>query len=134
VNLSAFGGGIAVLLREKAGDEPHSKEERFVAACAAGDAGAAQDITGRRSDPPGALSPTQLRLLPELAAEGANTAAMLMVSLGWPIAVRGGDWDASALNLAVFRGDAVSVGFLLDHGARWTEAHRFGDNVCSTLS
>lgn len=125
---------VAALLREKAGDEPLSEEERFIAACAAGDAEAAQDIAVRRRDLPGALSPAQLRLLPDLAAEGANAAVMLMVSLGWPIAVRGGDWDASALNLAVFRGDAALARFLLDRGARWTEAHGFGDNVCGTLS
>jgi hypothetical protein len=83
---------------------------------------------------PGALSPTQLRLLPDIAAEAGDAAAMLMVALGWPVAVRGGDWDASALNHAVFRGDVTLTRFLLANGARWTEQQGFGDNVCGTLS
>jgi hypothetical protein len=47
--------------------------------------------------------------------------------------VRGGDWTASALNLAVFRGDAGLTRFLLQHGASWKEEHGYGDKFCDTL-
>jgi hypothetical protein len=125
---------VAGMLSFSAGTEPVSAEERFLAACARTDEATARRIKSERPDLPGALSQAQLQLLPELAAQGCNGAVMLMLKLGWPIAIRGGDWTASALNLAVFRGDAELTRFLLTHGASWTEEHGHGDNVCGTLS
>lgn len=125
---------VAELLRQRTGDETLVDDERFVAACSSGNEREARRIQVGRPDLPGSLSPQQLRLLPELAAAGGDDAVRLMVELGWPIAVRGGDWDASALNHAVFRGNAGLTRFLLEHGAEWTEQHGFGDNASGTLS
>ena len=108
---------IANLLRAQTDEPEISDEERFVAACAQGDEAEARAIHAQRPDLPASLSPAQLRLLPEMAAAGADDVVKLMVRLGWPIAVRGGDWDASALNHAVFRGNAGLTRFLLEHGA-----------------
>lgn len=125
---------VAPLLQTQANAAGISDEERFVAAAASGNEAEARAIQALRPDLPAALSPVQLRLLPDMAAAGAGDAVRTMVSLGWPIAVRGGDWDASALNHAVFRGDAALTRFLLEHGAEWTERHGFGDNACGGLS
>jgi len=127
-------GEVAELLREKDAAEPISEEDRFIAACARGDEAEARRIRAVRSDLPGSLPAARLRSLPDMTAEGGDDGARLMVRLGWPIAVRGGDWNASALNLAVFRGNAGLTRFLLEHGASWTEEHGHGDNVCGTLS
>ncbi|MDE5456099.1 hypothetical protein GWE18_25385 [Bradyrhizobium sp. CSA112] len=124
---------VAALLRAQTDAPDISDEERFVAACARGDEKEARAVALRRPDLPASLSPPQLRLLPDMAAAGADDIVRLMVRLGWPIAVRGGDWDASALNLAVFNGNAALTRFLLEHGAKWTEQHGHGDNACGTL-
>jgi hypothetical protein len=128
-------GDVAALLAEHAGAEPVSEEVLFVAVCARVDEAEARRIRSRRPDLPGSLPAALLRSMPDLAAEGGSDKAMrLMVRLGWPIAVRGGDWNASTLNLAVFRGNAALTRFLLEHGASWKEEHGYGDNVCGTLS
>jgi len=127
-------GEVAGLLSRADRAELVSDEERFLAACARADEATARRIQSERPDLPAALNQAQLRVLPELTAQGCNAAVMLMIRLGWPIAIRGGDWTASALNLAVFRGDAELTRFLLAHGASWREEHGHGDNVCGTLS
>ena len=125
---------VAGILRAAGAAEPLSEEDEFVAACARGDAAEARRIQARRPDLPGSLPEAQLRLLPDTVAWGSSAAARVMVALGWPIATRGGDWKASALNLAVFRGDADLTEFLLAHGASWREEHGHGDDVTGTLS
>jgi hypothetical protein len=79
------------------------------------------------------LSENHLKQLPNLAAQGNFAAVKTMLETGWPVKVRGGDWNASALNLAVYRGDAQMTEFLLDHGANWQEKHGFGGNAMGTL-
>lgn len=109
-------------------------EEQFVAACARADRAEAERLLKANPNLIAQLSPAQLQQLPNLTDAGNVEAVRLMVELGWPIAVRGGGWDASALNLAVFRGDAALTRFLLEHGAQWTEFHGHQDNVNGTLS
>lgn len=124
---------IAAMLEKAGAGGDASDEDLFVAACARGDAAEARRILARRPDFPDALGEARLRMLPELAAAGVDEAVRVMADLGWPIDVSGGDWSASALNQAVFRGDAAMARRLLARGASWTEKHGFGDNVCGTL-
>jgi ankyrin repeat protein len=113
--------------------ETLSLEDQFVAACAQADEAEARRILAERPDIFQALSNSQLKQLPQLMEGRASEAVRVMVKLGWPIAVRGGDWSASALNLAVFQGNAEMAHFLLEHGASWKKPHGFGDNVNGTL-
>jgi ankyrin repeat protein len=124
---------VAALLVDAGVPAPATLLERFLAACARGDEAEARRLQAAHPDWPAALPLDHLRLLPELAADGCQDAVRCMVRLGWPVAARGGDWDASALNQAVFRGDASMARFLLAHGAQWTERHGYDDNCCGTL-
>jgi ankyrin repeat protein len=124
---------VAARLETPGARESLTQQQRFVAACARADR---EEATAMLRENPGlvaTLSEEQLKVLPNLTAAGASDAVRLMVELGWPIATPGGDCQASALNLAVFRGDPELTQFLLQHGANWTEQHGFGGNVLGTL-
>ena len=125
---------VVELLRGYGAQEKLSEDDEFVAACARSDAIEARRIQARHPDLPGSLPEGTLRLLADAAAWGSSAAVKVMVELGWPIAVRGGDWDATPLNHAVFRGDAELTDFLLSRGASWREKQGFGDDVLGTLS
>jgi ankyrin repeat protein len=132
--LLAFRHGRTDVVQRFGLDEPLSERERFIGACARADRDEAAALLAARPALLDELSEEQLRQLPVLAEAGRRDAVEVMVALGWPIEVRGGDWSASALNFAVFRGDAQLTEFLLDRGALWTSEHDYNDNVMGTLS
>jgi ankyrin repeat protein len=125
---------VADLLRQAGAAEPLTPADAFIAACARADLDAARAIQAQHPDLPASLPADRLRLLPDGAAWGNRGAVETMVSCGWPLDARGGDWDATALNHAVMRGDAPLVAFLLAHGADWREGNGYGSDVLGTLS
>jgi ankyrin repeat protein len=131
---SRYGLHDVGLFADVGAGEDLSIEDQFVAACARNDAIEARRLKAVKPDVVEDLSGPQLQQLPNLSAAGHDDAVRLMVELGWPITVRGGDWHASALNHAVFRGDPALARFLLEHGASWTERHGYGDNASGTLA
>lgn len=125
---------VAALLRDAGAADDGDETEAFIAACARADRTAVRAMRARDPHLIDKLTVEQLHLLPDLAAAGADDAVRVMVEAGWPVAIRGGDWQASALNHAVFRGDSALAAFLLAHGARYDERHGYDDNVYGTLS
>jgi len=107
---------------------PQDPRSRFLAACAAADEAAARTHLAAHPDAIRMLGPHELRLLPDQAQRGRLASVQLMLALGWPVGVPG-DWQASALNQAAFRGDAAMVQLLLQHGARWHERNGFGGDA-----
>lgn len=127
----------AALLRDRTADtvgDAMDAREELIAACARGDEDEARRLLAAHPGLVGTLDDGQRRLLPDLAAAGAPDAVRLMVGAGWPVDTHGGDWHATALNHAVFRGDAGLTRFLLEHGADPAVRHGFGDTVVGTLS
>jgi ankyrin repeat protein len=132
---AAFGlPEVMRLLAAGGSGEPLSDGERFVVACARADATSARRELQAKPDMFASLSEAQLKQLPNLAMAGRDDAVRLMVELGWPIGIRGGDIDGSALNWAVFRGRPELAEFLLAQGASFREPHGYGSDVIGTLA
>jgi ankyrin repeat protein len=124
---------VVALLRERGVTEELTAEDAFVAACASGQEAAARALLEARPDMIPSLGERQLETMPQLAALGRHEAVHIMLSLGWPREVKTA-WHATALNLAIFVGDAAMVRLLLEHGADWRTQHGHGDNALGTLS
>ena len=130
----AFGrADVVQLLRDAGVDEPLDEAEEFVGACARGDEPSARAMLERTPDLIGQLTHTQLQAMPELAATGNIPAVRTMLAVGWPREVKTA-WDATSLNLAVYRGDVAMTELLLSSGADWRARHGYNDNVIGTLS
>ena len=125
---------VAALLRATGAATTLTAADAFVAACARADGAEARRIQLERPDLPGSLPDDRLRLLPDSVAWGSAASVRTMLERGWPVTARGGDWEATALNLAVFRGDPALTALLLAHGASWREPQGFGSDVIGTLS
>jgi ankyrin repeat protein len=125
--------GLAALLIPSGRADYPSAVEAFVIACACGHLDAAQTMLARDPTLVSQLSEKHQRLLPELAAVGNMAGVRAMLEAGWPIEIHAA-WDASALNLAVFQGNAEMARLLLSFGAKWDEPHGYGSNVMGTLS
>ncbi|HEV2701717.1 MAG TPA: hypothetical protein VGV09_08810 [Steroidobacteraceae bacterium] len=123
-----------LLVRWGASEDAGSGQEQLLGACGCEQEATARALLRATPDLIQKLAASDLALLPELVAAGAHAAARLMVTLGWPLDAKGGDWSATALNVAVFQGDVALARFLLEHGASWTETHGYDSNVCGTLS
>lgn len=124
---------VADLLERAGAAHTLSEEDLFIAACARGDEEDARRIQTSRPDLPGSLPLHHQAMLPLAAFNNQDTAVRTMVKLGWPITARGADIGGSALNCAVFRGNAPLTRFLLEHGASWRERHNYNSDVIGTL-
>lgn len=105
----------------------------FIAVCGRANVEAALAIKARLPDIFERLSPRQLQLMPDLAAIGRIDAVRTMLAVGWPREVKTA-WHATALNLAIFQGDAELTTLLVNEGADWRTLHGYGDNALGTLS
>jgi len=111
--LRAGNSGFLELLKGLPGSDIElSDMDRFIGACAAGDAVLAREMVAADPELIDRLVDEDRQLLPEAADEGRSQSVALMLELGFP-ADATGRFGATALHLAAFRGDKDTVDVLL---------------------
>ena len=108
---------LAGLLRRYRARDDATGTERFLSACLHADRARARRHLARDSGLVGRLTEAERGAIVH-AAETGNTAGLaLMLDLGFPIEIRGGDYGGTALHVAAYSGSAEAVRLLLDRGA-----------------
>jgi hypothetical protein len=96
--------------------EGSTEAERFVAACAAGDADRAQRLLAANPGMIGSLTPVEMRALPDAGWHGQAAAVDLMLRLGFDPATRGHD-GGTVLHCSAWHGWAACVEAALQYVA-----------------
>jgi hypothetical protein len=114
---------LAALLRQRGAPDDATDIDRLLSACLRADRADAQRQV---ADQPGLLDrltrAEQGAAIVQAAEAGSTTAVALMLDLGFPVEVRGGDHGSTALHAAAYAGSAETVQLLLARGAD-VEAH-----------
>jgi hypothetical protein len=108
---------LAGLLRRYRARDDATGTERFLSACLHADRAGARRHLARDPGLVGRLTEAERGAIVH-AAETGNTAGLaLMLDLGFPIEIRGGDHGGTPLHVAAYSGSAEAVRLLLDRGA-----------------
>jgi ankyrin repeat protein len=108
---------LAALLRRYRARDDATGTERFLSACLHADrASAWRQLVG---DPGlvGGLTEGERGAIVHAAETGNTAAVALMLDLGFPVEIRGGDHGGTPLHAAAYSGSAEAVRLLLDRGA-----------------
>ncbi|HEX8523180.1 MAG TPA: ankyrin repeat domain-containing protein [Tepidisphaeraceae bacterium] len=122
---------VAKFLLKHGAVEDDDPREVFLAACAAGNRRAARTVLEGMPELVKALTPEELKILPDAAAAGKTAAVKLMVELGLDINAKG-DWGGSAVHQAAWHGHLALTKFLVARGADLQQKQEFGGDALGT--
>ncbi|HEY5318500.1 MAG TPA: ankyrin repeat domain-containing protein [Solirubrobacteraceae bacterium] len=108
---------LVELLRRHGAEDDATQADRFLMACLRADRDQARRCLSERPRLLDELTDAERGAIVEAAEVGNTRAVELMLELGIPIQVQGGDHGASALHAAAYSGCVETVRLLLDHGA-----------------
>ena len=108
---------LAALLRRYRARDDATDTERFLSACLHADRASARRQLTRDPGLVGRLTPAERSTIVHAAETGNTAAVALMLDLGFPIEIRGGDHGGTPLHVAAYSGSAEAVRLLLDRGA-----------------
>jgi ankyrin repeat protein len=120
-------------LLARGADATLSPRDRLVAACAAGDAGAARALVASGEARLDALEPEDHALLARAAECGRSQAVRALLDLGFPLEAEGGDWRGTGLNHAAHAAHPDTLRLFLERGADPERENEHGGTALGAL-